>query len=79
MTGITRNAVGRLWCGEMTESRHRHDFVECSWGAIVVEGGHDDARLSGAGPETAAWETLYQPRGAEDVPEPLAIRRKREQ
>ena len=74
MTRITRTAVRCPTCGETIESGHRHDFVKCSCGAIYVDGGQDYARLGGAALETGAWEALYEPRDADNVPKPLAIR-----
>lgn len=34
-------------CGDIIESKHRHDFVQCSCGAIFVDGGHDYIRRGG--------------------------------
>jgi hypothetical protein len=28
-------------CGDIIESKHRHDFVHCKCGAIFVDGGKD--------------------------------------
>lgn len=36
---ILRNAAECARCGDVVESRHRHDFVGCSCGAIFVDGG----------------------------------------
>lgn len=41
---ILRNAMKCLKCGEVIESKTRHDFVECSCGSIFVDGGHDYLR-----------------------------------
>ena len=41
---IVRNAMKCLKCGDIIESKYRHDFVECSCGAIFVDGGHDYLR-----------------------------------
>lgn len=38
---ITRNAMKCLRCGDVIESRTRHDFVTCSCGNISVDGGLD--------------------------------------
>ena len=35
-------------CGDIIESRHRHDFVRCSCGSIFTEGGLDYIRRGGA-------------------------------
>jgi tRNA(Ile2) C34 agmatinyltransferase TiaS len=31
-------------CGDIIESRHRHDFVRCKCGAIFTDGGNDYVR-----------------------------------
>lgn len=31
-------------CGDVVESKHRHDFVTCSCGWLSVDGGHDYTR-----------------------------------
>lgn len=36
---ILRNAAECRRCGDVIESKHRHDFVACSCGAIFVDGG----------------------------------------
>ena len=36
---IIRNAARCRRCGDEIESKHRHDFVACSCGAIFVDGG----------------------------------------
>ena len=37
---IIRNAARCNHCGDIIESRHRHDFKSCSCGRIFVDGGH---------------------------------------
>lgn len=37
---IIRNMVKCNHCGDIIESRHRHDFVFCSCGRVAVDGGH---------------------------------------
>jgi len=44
---LLRNAAQCRKCGDVIESRHRHDFVRCSCGAIFVDGGRDYARAGG--------------------------------
>jgi hypothetical protein len=44
MQTITRNAARCLLCGDVIESKYRHDFVECSCGEIFVDGGKDYLR-----------------------------------
>lgn len=34
-------------CGDVVESKHRHDFVRCKCGAIAVDGGNDYHRCVG--------------------------------
>lgn len=41
---IIRNAVLCNICGEVIESKYRHDFVTCKCGACSVDGGHDYLR-----------------------------------
>jgi len=44
---FTRNAAQCAKCGDVVESRYRHDFVKCSCGAIFVDGGLDYGRAGG--------------------------------
>ena len=44
MNKITRNAARCKKCGDLLESVHRHDYKECSCGAIMVDGGLDYIR-----------------------------------
>ena len=44
MTKITKNAIQCKLCGEVIESKHVHDFVQCKCGACAVDGGHDYLR-----------------------------------
>ena len=41
MCKIIRNAVQCKHCGEIIESKHRHDYVTCSCGCCSVDGGLD--------------------------------------
>ena len=41
---IIKNAIRCNICGDVIESKHRHDYVECSCGACAVDGGHDYLR-----------------------------------
>lgn len=38
-TKIIRNRAKCLLCGDMIESKGRHDFVTCSCGSLSVDGG----------------------------------------
>ena len=40
---ISNKARCRL-CGDIVESKHRHDWQTCSCGAIFVDGGHEYLR-----------------------------------
>jgi hypothetical protein len=41
------NAAKCKLCGDIIESKHRHDFVKCKCGSIGVDGGHDYMRRIG--------------------------------
>jgi hypothetical protein len=43
-TKIICNKAKCCKCGDIIESKHRHDFVSCKCGAIFVDGGHDYLR-----------------------------------
>ena len=47
MKKITKNAIKCLKCGDIVESKHRHDFRMCSCGAVFIDGGHDYVRCGG--------------------------------
>jgi hypothetical protein len=51
-------------CGDLIESKHRHDFVRCKCGAIAVDGGRDYLRRVG---DYANFEELseYDPADGE--------------
>jgi hypothetical protein len=55
---IIRNAMKCLTCDEVIESKHVHDYVRCSCGALAVDGGREYLRRS-YGP-TARWEDLSE-------------------
>ena len=42
-----RNRARCKKCGDIIESKHRHDFVTCTCGAISVDGGYDYIRRVG--------------------------------
>lgn len=44
---IVQNAVSCLLCGDFIVSKHRHDFVTCTCGAISVDGGQEYLRRVG--------------------------------
>lgn len=41
---IIHNRAKCKLCGDVIESKHRHDFVSCKCGEIFVDGGHDYIR-----------------------------------
>ena len=41
---IIRNRAMCKLCGDIIESKHRHDWQSCSCGAIFVDGGHEYLR-----------------------------------
>lgn len=44
MIKIIRNRAKCNLCGDIIESKSRHDFVTCKCGACSVDGGHDYLR-----------------------------------
>ena len=42
---IKKNAIRCTHCGDIIESKYRHDFVTCSCGRVSVDGGHDYIRV----------------------------------
>ena len=55
---IIQNAVSCLGCGDFIVSKHRHDFVSCTCGAISVDGGQAYLRRVGdfANATDHSWE-----------------------
>ena len=43
---IIRNMAKCTKCGDVIESKSRHDMVWCKCGAIAVDGGHDYLKRS---------------------------------
>ena len=43
---IIKNMARCRRCGDVIESKFRHDFVTCSCSAISVDGGHDYLKRS---------------------------------
>lgn len=56
-------------CGDEIESKHRHDYVACSCGAVAVDGGHAYLRRVG---EPDACEELSEYAPWEEVAEAVA-------
>ena len=44
MKKILRNAIRCNHCGDVIESTNRYDFVRCSCGTVLVDGGTDYLR-----------------------------------
>ena len=47
MKKIIINKIKCKKCGDIIESKHRHDFKICRCGAVAVDGGHDYLRRCG--------------------------------
>lgn len=60
---ISNKARCRL-CGDIVESKHRHDWQSCSCGAIFVDGGHEYLRRG-----AKSFEDLEELSELEDVEE----------
>lgn len=43
---LIKNRIKCNHCGDIIESKHRHDFVKCSCGKISIDGGLDYQRIS---------------------------------
>lgn len=48
---IIRNAIQCKKCGDIIESKSRHDYVTCSCGACSVDGGKDYLRRDAVEPD----------------------------
>ena len=55
---IIRNAIKCKNCGDVIESKYRHDYKECSCGSCFVDGGHDYFRVGAKTP--GCFEDLSQ-------------------
>lgn len=58
-TKIISNRAQCLECGDVIESKHRHDFVSCSCGKLFVDGGRDYLRRGTEGADTR-WLELSE-------------------
>lgn len=47
MSNIIKNAIKCVKCGDIIESKSRHDFVTCGCGSVSVDGGNDYLRRIG--------------------------------
>lgn len=57
MNRIITNKIRCKKCGDIIESKHRHDFVVCKCGAVAVDGGHDYLKRTG---NYEDWEELSE-------------------
>ena len=46
-------------CGDVIESKYRHDFVECKGGHIFIDGGPDYQRAGTLKPEVTFEDIVY--------------------
>ncbi len=46
---ITRSRAQCLNCSDIIESKHRHDYVRCKCGAIMLDGGNEYIRCGWPG------------------------------
>lgn len=63
---IIHNKAKCFLCGDIIESKYRHDFVTCSCGKLSVDGGKDYLKRCGDLSE-GSYEDLSE---ANDDPEP---------
>ncbi len=59
MQEIVTNKAKCLKCDDIIESRHRHDYVSCSCGAIAVDGGTEYLKRTG-NPEDCLELSTFQ-------------------
>ena len=59
---IIRNAAQCRKCGDLIVSKHRHDYVTCSCGAISVDGGTAYLKRSGSLDDIIEMSEFEQPR-----------------
>lgn len=52
---IKTNKAKCLNCGDVIESKHRHDWVVCACGSIFVDGGKDYLRRGWPEGDPALW------------------------
>lgn len=66
-TVVTRNVAKCKKCGDIIESRHRHDFVKCGCGAIFIDGGTEYIRYGGDSLSDIQLLTETRPKTREEV------------
>lgn len=57
MRKILANKIRCKKCGDIVESKDRHDFRSCKCGAVAVDGGKDYIRRGG---KREDWEELTE-------------------
>jgi tRNA(Ile2) C34 agmatinyltransferase TiaS len=57
---VTLNKAQCKKCGNIIESKHRHDFVWCKCGAIAVDGGKDYLKRCGESADMIEMSESYQ-------------------
>lgn len=59
---LIKNAIKCNRCGDVIESKHRHDFKRCKCGTVFVDGGLDYSRRGYEKPEDftdlCEWEEI---------------------
>ena len=65
---IIRNAARCNHCGDIIESKSRHDYKKCSCGRIAVDGGHDYLRRGYTSPEDFTELSVTQMEGLAEIP-----------
>lgn len=56
---ILHNRIRCKLCGDVIESKYRHDFVECSCGACYTDGGKDYFNR-GWDPAKGDWKDIIE-------------------
>lgn len=55
---LIRNALRCLDCKDVIESKHRHDFVQCTCGNVFVDGGLEYQRIGYKWTDGLGYENL---------------------
>lgn len=70
-TVVIRSRAQCVKCGNIIESRHRHDFVSCSCGTIFLDGGLDYIRCGFKDRTDIVMMTETRPKTREEVLEDI--------
>ena len=57
---LIKNVAQCRECGDVVESKHRHDMVWCKCGAIAVDGGLDYLRRAYKTPDALIEQSVYE-------------------